>query len=219
LKLIALDTSTEACSAALNCDNEISFRYELAPRRHAELILPMIDSLLAEAQLSLNELDAIAFACGPGAFTGLRIAAGVTQGLAYSSGLPVIPVSTLATLAQGSRGKAEFIAAAIDARMNEVYFGLYKSADIVEPIEPDMVDRPENIKARINGQCYGTGTGWSSYSSTLSVHFGRKLSGFDGNQYPTAENTAKIAMAYYKVGRMISAAEVAPVYLRNKVTG
>ena len=219
MKLIALDTSTEACSAALFYNNDMLSRFELAPRRHGELILPMIDSLLAEAQLSLTQLDAIAFACGPGAFTGLRIAAGVTQGLAYSSDLPVIPVSTLATLAQGSRQKAECIAAAIDARMNEVYFGLYRGNGIVEATGPEIVDRPENIKLQISGSCFGVGTGWSVYSTILKETIGPKLSGFDANQYPAAENAAKIAVSYYIEGRIITAAEVSPVYLRNRVTG
>ena len=106
MKLLAIDTSTEACSAALVVNGELSFRYEFAPRRHAELILPMIDDLLADAELSLTQLDGLGFGRGPGAFTGVRIATGVIQGLALSADLPVVPISSLAALAQGAKDKA-----------------------------------------------------------------------------------------------------------------
>ena len=106
MKILALDTATEACSAALLCGDNVYERHEIAPWRHAELILPMVDAVLALAGVGLNELDAIAFGRGPGAFTGVRIAAGVTQGLALGAGLPVIPISSLAALAQPALDKA-----------------------------------------------------------------------------------------------------------------
>ena len=130
MKLLALDTATEACSAALLVDDAIIERYELAPRRHAALILPMIEAVLAEAGIGVAQLDALAFGCGPGAFTGLRIAAGVAQGIALAGGLPVVPVSTLAAIAchAVARYGVERVAAAIDARMGEVYWGTYRAA-------------------------------------------------------------------------------------------
>ena len=128
MKILALDTATEACSAALlSGDGSVYERHDIAPRRHAELILPMVDGILTEAGLGLNDLDAIAFGRGPGAFTGVRIAAGVTQGLALGAGLPVIPVSSLAALAQPALGKAAIVLPAIDARMGEVYWAAYES--------------------------------------------------------------------------------------------
>ncbi|NIN35439.1 MAG: tRNA (adenosine(37)-N6)-threonylcarbamoyltransferase complex dimerization subunit type 1 TsaB [Gammaproteobacteria bacterium] len=219
MKLIAIDTTTEACSAALLVNDIVKEQYELAPRQHAELILPMIDSLLSDASLTLGQLDAIAYTCGPGAFTGIRIGAGVAQGLAFSSDLPVVQVSTLATLAQGNRGKAQFIATAIDARMNEIYFAVYRDTGIVELTGAEIVDRAENIRLTEAGSYFGAGSGWARYHEPLSAVFGQNLTGFDGNQYPHAKNTAKIASVYYKQGRICDAADVAPIYIRNKVTG
>ena len=124
-KLLAIDTSTEACSAALGIGGDVRERYEFAPRQHAELILPMVDALLAEGQIKLKDLDGLAFGRGPGAFTGVRIATGVIQGLAFGAGLPVVPVSSLAALAQGAAPGHSSIMSAFDARMGEVYWGAF----------------------------------------------------------------------------------------------
>ncbi|VFM95033.1 MAG: tRNA threonylcarbamoyladenosine biosynthesis protein TsaB [Candidatus Kentron sp. G] len=128
MKIFAIDTATDACSAALHLDGGCREIHELAPRRHAEILLPRIRTLLSEAALSLRDLDALAFGRGPGAFTGVRIATGVIQGLAFGADLPVVPVSSLHALAQGAwreRGE-ENILAAFDARMGEVYWGAYR---------------------------------------------------------------------------------------------
>lgn len=125
MKLLALDTSTEACSAALFIDGEIRQRFEITPKAHTKLLLPMIESLLAEAELKLSQLDALAFGCGPGSFTGLRIATGVVQGLAFGADLPIVPVSTLAALAQNRLPELAFVAT--DARIGEI-FGVFINA-------------------------------------------------------------------------------------------
>ena len=135
MKLLAIDTVTEACSAALWLDGEVQERFELAPRRHTTLILPMVQQLLADSGLSLSQLDALAVDRGPGSFTGVRIGTGVVQGLAYAVDLPVVPVSSLATLAQAVWQKLqhEHVLALIDARMQEVYWARY------EFVEKEMV--------------------------------------------------------------------------------
>ncbi|MGB5065729.1 MAG: tRNA (adenosine(37)-N6)-threonylcarbamoyltransferase complex dimerization subunit type 1 TsaB, partial [Candidatus Competibacter sp.] len=145
MKLLALDTATDACSAAVWVDGVVHERYELAPRRHAALILPMIEAVLAEAGLRPAQLDAVAFGRGPGAFTGVRIAVGIAQGIAFAADLPVVPVSTLAALALGvgrETGHAR-LAVALDARMSEVYWGTYVvTADDAELLGEERVCAP-----------------------------------------------------------------------------
>ena len=219
MKLLAIDTSTEACSAALHVDGETTSRYELAPRRHAELILPMIDNLLSEAQLSLKQLDAIGFGRGPGAFTGVRIAAGIAQGLAFSSDLPVIPVSSLAALAQAVKDKADYIAAAIDARMEEIYYGLYKSGRIVELTGEECVITPDKLYIDKTLKYFGVGSGWSRHKQSLTTLFADQLISFADDQYPHAADVATLAIHAYKQGIMVKPEDALPVYLRNNVTG
>lgn len=220
MKLLAIDTSTEACSAALSIHGEVSSCYEFAPRRHAELILPMIDKLLSEAGLSLNQLDGLGFGCGPGAFTGVRIATGVIQGLAMSADLPVVPVSSLATLAQGVTDKADCLFTAFDARMNEIYYAIYKVGQdgIVELYQQENVANPDKINININTDCYGIGSGWITYKEVLSGLLGEKLIGFDGECYPSAAETIILTEQAFKNNRGVSADQALPVYLRDKVT-
>ncbi|MGH8459668.1 MAG: tRNA (adenosine(37)-N6)-threonylcarbamoyltransferase complex dimerization subunit type 1 TsaB, partial [Nevskiales bacterium] len=127
MKLLALDSATEACSVALYIDGEVRERFEVAPRRHTQLLMPMVHSLLAEAGIGFSDLDLLAYAQGPGSFTGLRIAAGAVQGLALGLDRPVIGISTLAALASRAMrvGQAQQVAVAMDARMNQVYWGQY----------------------------------------------------------------------------------------------
>ncbi|SQF87684.1 M22 peptidase YeaZ [Pseudomonas taetrolens] len=126
--LLALDTATEACSVALLHDGKVTSHYEVIPRLHAQKLLPMIKDLLAEAGVELSAVEAIAFGRGPGAFTGVRIAIGVVQGLAFALDRPVLPISNLAVLAQRAHREhgATQVASAIDARMDEVYWGCYR---------------------------------------------------------------------------------------------
>ena len=220
MKILAIETSTEACSAALGIDNSCIYRHQIAPRKHTELILPMIDSLLNEANIKLNSLDAIAFGRGPGAFTGVRIAISVTQGLAYPYDIPVIPISTLAILAQQFSNKYDCIAASFDARMKEIYWGLYRKnkLNIMEAIKKEKVCLPNNISTPSSGEWFGAGSGWKLYSDEIKSKFKCKIIDFDDNAYPHAKDIIKIAIPLYLDGKVMSAELVSPVYLRDKVT-
>ena len=219
MKLLAIDTATEACSAALLADGDIRERYEFAPRRHAELILPMVDELLAEAGLPLTGLDALAFGRGPGAFTGVRIAAGVVQGLAFGADLPVVPVSTLAALAQGASDIAPRLLCAIDARMGEVYWCPYEIENgIAVATGEEAVGGPESVALPGEKTYFGVGSGWLAHGERLRERFEARIAGCDGERYPRARDMLALARFDYAAGRMVTAAESAPVYLRDRVT-
>ena len=220
MKLLAIDTATEACSAALHIDGVTTSRYEVAPRRHAQLILTMVDELLADSSLSLSQLDALAFGRGPGAFTGVRIAAGVIQGLALSADCPIVPVSTLAALAQGAIYESKQIACAIDARMGEVYWGLYQANEdsIMQLVGEESVCPPDAIQIPASDGWFGVGSGWESYENELKCRMSGSLSACRTGDYPNAEAICTLAIDAYLRGEVVDAAEAQPVYLRDKVT-
>ena len=220
MKLLAIDTATEACSAALNINGITTKKYVVAPRRHAELILSMVDELLAESSLSLSQLDALAFGRGPGAFTGVRIATGVIQGLALSADCPVVPVSTLAALAQGAISESKQIACAIDARMNEVYWGLYQANEdnIMQLVGEETVCPPAAIHIPSSDGWFGVGSGWETYENELKSRMSSYLSACRIGDYPTAEAICTLAADAYLRGDAVDAAEAQPIYLRDKVT-
>ena len=219
MKILALDTATEACSAALLCGGSVYERHDIAPRRHAELVLPMVDGVLAEAGVGLADLDAIAFGRGPGAFTGVRIAAGVTQGLALGAGLPVIPVSSLAALAQPALGKAAVVLPAIDARMGEVYWAAYESGQdgLVTALTGEQVASPDAVQVPSTGQIFGVGSGWGAYRERLERVLDGRISGVDPDRFPLAKDMLPLAVREYKAGRCVSAEQALPVYLRDNV--
>lgn len=221
MKLLAIDTSTDACSAALSLAGEVRERYQLAPRAHSQLILPMVESLLSEAGLALTQLDAIAFGCGPGSFTGVRIAAGVTQGIAFGADLPVIPVSTLAALAQGVCDEfgAAHVLAALDARMHEVYWGIYRCGDdgVVQPQGAEGVHAPEHVPMPESAQWAGCGSGWASYGATLHTRLAGLVSTTHAQRHPRARDVACLGAHGLQHGRAVSAEQALPVYLRNEV--
>ena len=220
VKLLSIETSTEACSAALLVDNEIIDRFEVAPRKHNELILPMCEQVLAEGGVSRNELDAIAFGCGPGAFTGVRIAASVTQGIAIAYELPVIPVSTLENLAsQADAGAGEFILPAIDARMDEIYWAIFQKNSNNRLILhlPEQVQEPEKIEHLGVEVCHALGSGWGAYEAILRKKIRINSSNISSNALPRASNAAELAKVKFLDGEMVNAENALPVYLRNNV--
>ena len=221
MKLLAIETATEACSAALYIDGAISERYEVAPRQHAEKILSMMDQLLAEAQMKLSQLDALAFGRGPGSFTGVRIATGVIQGAAFGAELPVVPVSTLAALAQRyyrMKG-ARRILPAFDARMKEIYWAAYEiTADnLVTLVGAEQVASPAQVELPQGEGWSGVGTGWTTYSEILTQRMGDRLTAFEGDLFCSAQDVAQLAIRGYEAGDAVAAELALPVYLRNQV--
>ena len=220
MKILAIETATEACSAALAIDEITNERYEVAPRKHTELILPMVESLLIEANIKVSDLDAIAFGQGPGAFTGVRIAMGVVQGLAFAHDIPVIPISSLAALAQHVADEQDCVAAAIDARMQEIYWGLFRknNSGIMVADSEEIVCSPHDVIKMDKGNWFGVGSGWDTYSEELSSKFNGNLNGYNGNLFPTAQDILALAKPLYQSESMIPIEDAVPVYLRNKVT-
>lgn len=219
MKLLALDTATEACSAAVWAEGVVWERYELAPRRHAALILPMLEAVLTEAGLTLHQLDAIAVGRGPGAFTGVRIAISIAQGLAFAADLPVVPISTLAALALNAARETgqTRIATALDARMGEVYWGTWEAADeTVELLGEERVCAPALVNAA-PGVWLGVGSGWSVFAEALSQRL--MVSNWLDERYPRAGDVARLAAHPTYRGKWVSAECALPVYLRDRVVG
>jgi tRNA threonylcarbamoyladenosine biosynthesis protein TsaB len=217
LKLLAIDTSTEACSAALWLDGVVVERFALTPQGHAEHILPMVRTLLAAAELKLAALDALAFGRGPGSFTGIRIGTGVIQGLALGANLPVVPVSSLAALAQGASGHR--VLPAIDARMNEVYWGIYErnTTGLVHAVAPERLCPPEQVPIPEGGDWMGVGSGWDRYAPILQRALGNALAGWFEGRYPHAAAIATLGVEGFRSGLAVAAELALPVYLRDEV--
>ncbi len=218
MRLLAIETSTESCSVALLVDGALVTRSELAPRRHAELLLPMCDEVLAEAGVSRNEIDAIAVGRGPGAFTGVRLAISAAQGIALGIDRPIVAVSSLAALALGAPDNGAPTVALIDARMGEVYAGCYVrdphwlvrplGAESVGPV--DQLDLP-SVAANF------IGTGWDTYQTTLIQRLHEAPRHADGARYPQASLVALLAQPMFAAGMATDPADVRPTYLRDNV--
>jgi tRNA threonylcarbamoyladenosine biosynthesis protein TsaB len=221
--ILALDSSTDACSVALSVNGVISSRFEITAQSHTQRLLPMVDELLAEQQLTLKDLDALAFGRGPGSFTGLRICMGVVQGLAYGTGLPVIPVSTLEAMAMGFyRQNPQVnlpVLAALDARMAEVYWALYAPGDkgIPRPITDEFVMPPENLLAQLarmdQSSLIGIGAGWHYPAMPDNL-----AATIDITRSPRAEDMVLLAARRYDAGQVESIDNVQPVYLRDSIS-
>ena len=225
MKILAIDTATEGCSVTLQIDTAQISEMQVVPRKHAELILPMIDSVLSQAQLSLSALDALAFGRGPGAFTGVRIATGVIQGLAYGADLPVVPVSTLRALAQRvfNQHQQRRVMTAFDARMDEVYWGCWQTDqhDIMQAvaveqvIAPDRVERPAEWSD--DETVTAAGSGWLSYADVLMAATRVSPDNILADLISRADEIAQLAMVEFKLGNAVPAEQALPVYLRNQV--
>ena len=220
-RILAVETATAACSAALSVNGDISERHALAPRQHAALILPMIESLLVEAELVAGQLDAIAFGRGPGSFTGVRIAASVAQGIAFGADLPVIAVSTLAALAQGALRETgeHHIMAALDARMAEVYWGVYsRGREGLAVLEgKECVCKPESVTVPPGHTWAGAGSGWDSYGQVLMERVGDRVIRVLPELEPGARDLVCLGADKFERGEIIRPEDAVPVYLRDNV--
>lgn len=215
MKLLAIETATEACSVAVYAEGEIHERFEIAPRRHAELVLPWAQQLLAEAGIARSQLDAIAVSRGPGAFTGVRLAIAIAQGIALALDRPVVPVSTLAVLALRAPRDAWKIAAVIDARMGEVYAaGFVRQGDGIAALSPEVVAVPGDVVLPdTDADWAGVGTGFAMADGLLL----RQLRSVDAQALPHAADLARLAVIAFARGQAVAAEKAEPAYLRNNV--
>ena len=220
MKLLALDTSTEACSVALYADGATFSAFELTPRAHTQLILPMVEKVLQQAALRLTDMDAMVVGRGPGAFTGIRIGVGVAQGLAMAADKPVIALSTLAALAQQAycQHGATQVLAALDARMNEVYWGQYALHDGIMQLQgAELVCAPQSAPLPTTAAWFASGHGWSAYAEVLQARFAGKLTTTETHCLPAAEFMLPLAIAAWHAGEATAPELAQPVYLRNKI--
>jgi len=229
VNIVAFDTATEACSAALllgvdadGAGGVLFERFEIAPRRHAELLLPMVEALLAEAGALAAQIDAIAVTRGPGAFTGVRLGVAMAQGLALGWDKPLLAISTLAALAASAEPGAGDVPGAgvlalLDARMGEVYAGHYHLAadHTLTALSDEQLAAPDAL-ALPPGPLHLIGSGAAVYADIWRARLGARLLAID-DAAPRARAVGRLAARAYAAGQRLAPADLAPVYLRNKV--
>lgn len=222
MKILAIDTSSEACSVALlyrhpKKGRQVLSRHEIAPKQHTSILLPIIHEILHKAGVTLAGLDAVAFGCGPGSFTGIRIAASVAQGIAYANDLPVIPISSLAATAQAANKIKGWqnILVAVDARMEQVYWAGYEMVNgLARPVFTERLISPHGITPIPVAEWHGVGDAWSLFKKEIETKSENKLVDMDMSIVPTAEAVLSLAAVKYEKGDMVEAADALPVYLR-----
>jgi len=225
MNLLAIETATEACSVALLHGEALIDRSEMAPRRHAELVLPMAESLLSEAGVARNQLDAIAVGRGPGAFTGVRLAVSVAQGLALALDIPVLPVSSLAALAMQAPSNGAAVLAAIDARRGEIYAGAFQMEaeatnsrlDCLRPLSGECVVGASDLVLPKADAWNVIGSGWHVYGRAIRERLPGAPLWADGHRYPQARDVARLAAPLFAEGKGVPPEQALPVYLRDKV--
>lgn len=220
MKVLAIDTATEACSAALSVDGQVSARFEIVDRSHTERLMPMVLGLMADAGLAFSQLDGYVCGIGPGSFAGVRIGVGYVKGLALAVDRPVAPVSSLAMLAWPAlEAGAAQVVAAIDARMSEVYFGAYRHGDEggASPLLADSVCAPAQAPRLGAGRWHAVGTAWGRYEAELRTATAADLIGVEPTALPRAQDGLALGLPVLASGRGICADALAPAYLRDKV--
>lgn len=222
MNLLALDTATEACSAALWKDGAIYTRAEVVGRNHTQRLIPLVAAVLAEAGLGYSELDGLVCGVGPGSFAGVRIGVSFAKGVALAHELPVLGVSSLGLLAEAALAEpgSDPVLVAIDARMGEVYFQAFErgpegaaqplgEACVCAPAAVVIPERPSRWQA--------VGTGWGTYAAELAAAVPQTLSRVDGLALPQAADGLKRAAGVFERGAAPAADALQPVYLRNRV--
>ena len=216
MKILALETSTEHCSLALWLDGEILVRAVPAQERHSQVILPLLQALLADAQVRLTQLDGIAFGAGPGSFTGLRIACGIAQGLALGANLPVVGISDLMALAEASN--CPKVIAILDARMGEIYHAVYeRRADQWQELSAPGLYLPQHAPAVSAGGWVGVGSGFNAHKAALLLRYAEQFSEINADLVPHAKEIAILGAQALLSGRGLAPDDAHPIYIRDKV--
>lgn len=219
MKLLALDTSSLACTAGVLCEGDTFVRYEEQAREHTRLLLPMVKSVLADAGLGIDDLDAIVLGNGPGSFIGLRIAASVAQGLAHGAGLNIAPISSLAAIAYSAGVDGDIVAVTGDAHMNQVYLGLYQrhSGTAVSALAPECIHGQGRIDEVSNDvQLVAAGSGWQRYPALLEANCDI-ITSISDILYPHADALLALGERAVASGQVVAPEQVTPAYLRHKV--
>lgn len=216
MKLIALEASSDRGSAALWVDGEVAVRAGDGRHTHSELMLPWVDSLLAEAGLSVRQLDALAFGSGPGSFTGLRLACGAAQGLALAADLPAFAIGSLDAMALGSAHSKVYVC--VDARMNGLYCAAYEcSGSEVATVLAPLVCAPADVPLPAGSGWFGCGDGFSAYDAVAARRLAAHVASVEPGAHGHARDVARLAALRYERGERPDAATAAPLYVRNKV--
>ena len=220
MNLLAIESSTEFLSLALQADAEMHVFHEHTGPAASQRILPEIQRLLTQARLTLTELDGIAYGMGPGAFTGVRVAVGVTQGLAFGADLPVVGVSSLQTVAQAAwlAPQAEKVLVCLDARMGEVYHAAFirQQNEWLEVSAP-VVCKPHDAPAVEGGDWLAAGSGWHIFADALSAQYAGSVREIHADLLPTAQAMLTLAQPQFTAEQTQSADQAAPLYVRNRV--
>jgi len=216
MKILALDASPEFWSLAVTDGGNVYQYDHFAGQAASQLVLPEIQKLLESAQLALTDLDGIAFGAGPGSFTGVRVACGVAQGLAFGASIPVVGINVLMALAQASG--AQRVVAASDARMKEVYHAVYeKHDDAWQEVQPAGVYKPNDVPDVDGNNWYGVGTAWKVYADVLAQRYQEKIIKTLPDMTPKADAIIDLAKPIFKAGLAIDASDAKPIYIRNRV--
>ena len=216
LNILALDTSSEYCSVALWRGGALEGREVHAGQRHSELVLTMVDELLARHGLKAAQLDGIAYGAGPGSFTGLRIACGVTQGIAFAGNTPVVGIETLHAMAEYAQ--AERVVCCVDARMHEIYHAAYERiGGAWRPVESPSVCAPGTAPLLIGNGWLGAGNGFAAYGETLAQRYAGSVERIDPGIHSRAHEVVRLAVPEFEQGHGMDSSQALPLYIRDKV--